>query len=187
MLKYNKKENYEIYDIVINQLIFFYHLKTLNPINYLTLKNFDLKFVLKKASIQINRVESFPSGTLAKDYVIFKLCDYSLGTELHNNFFINNINLDFIEKTSIIKSSYETNFKPDFRKILFLIKIDKKEKCITISKNEDSIKFYYNSKNDLIEKLNKIFYKSFNLEENYFCDIYNFNSNSLKYREIIEY
>lgn len=187
MLKYNKKENYEIYDIVLNHLIFFYHLKTLKPIKYLTLKNFDLKFVLKKSSIQIHRIESLPTGTLEKDYIIFKLIDYSSDKDFHNKFFINNLNLEFLEETSIIKSFYSEEFKPDYRKLLFLIKIDKKEKCITINKNEYAIKFYYNSKNDLIEKLNKIFYKSFNLEENYFCDIYNFNSNSLKYREIIEY
>lgn len=187
MLKYNQKENYEIYDIVINQLIFFYHLKTLNPIKYFTLKNFDLKFVLKKSHLHIHRIENFPTGILAKDYIIFKLIDYSQYKWFYDQFSINNLKLDFVENTSIIKSFSNESFKPDFRKILFLIKIDKKEKCITINKNEDAIKFYYNNKNDLTEKLNKLFYKSFNLEENYYCDIYDFNSSSLKYREIIEY
>ena len=128
MLKYNKKENYELYDLVMNNFIFFYHLKTKQKVRFFSLKNFDHKFTLKKNNFSITRSISYPVGTLAKDGIVLNIVDYT--KNVYSIFNFKEIKLDFVSK--IEKPFINTDIiKPDFNKnILVKPKVRIKAKII---------------------------------------------------------
>lgn len=184
MLKYNKKENYELYDLVMNNFIFFYHLKTKQKVRFFSLKNFDHKFTLKKNNFSITRSISYPVGTLAKDGIVLNIVDYT--KNVYSIFNFKEIKLDFVSK--IEKPFINTDIiKPDFNKNIFFIHISKALNKIEIKINNDVIVFQFLNLKDLSIKINSLFFYCFNLNKEFNCEINDFNSKHLKIRDIIEY
>lgn len=184
MIKYPKKNDYELYDMVINNFTFFYSIKTGTSFQPKTLKNFNKKFTFKKNNFKIERCSVSKDNKLGNKNLFFNIVDFT--KFIYTIFKINDKlkSLYFLEFPEIINKS---PFKPDFNDNIFYINVSQDNKFIEITVNNERIKFYFNNLNDLNNKLNIVLFYCFSFDYKFNVDHQEFRYLNIKIGEIINY